>query len=61
VAGALAVLVDGRFAITGPSMTVGSPRQIERYARRRLDVAGIGEADWWRLVLATLDQVAALP
>jgi NhaP-type Na+/H+ or K+/H+ antiporter len=61
VAGALVALVDGRFAVTGPSMTVGSPRQIERYARRRLEGAGVREADWWRLVIATLERSAALP
>jgi cell volume regulation protein A len=61
VAGALAALTDGRVALTGPSMSVGSARQIERYARRRLDVAGPGEADWWRLVIATLERAAALP
>jgi cell volume regulation protein A len=61
VAGALVALTDGRFALTGPSMSVGSARQIERYARRRLDVAGPGEADWWRLVIATLERAAALP
>jgi NhaP-type Na+/H+ or K+/H+ antiporter len=60
VAGALVSLADGRFAVTGPSVTVGSAKQIERYAHRRLDaVAGRPEADWWLLVLATMPQAAA--
>jgi NhaP-type Na+/H+ or K+/H+ antiporter len=62
VAGALVVLADGRLAVTGPSMTVGSPRQIERYARRRLDVvAGSAEAGWWVLVIAALERATAVP
>jgi cell volume regulation protein A len=39
LAGALVALADGRLAVTGPSMAVGSERQIERYARRRLGEA----------------------
>jgi cell volume regulation protein A len=55
VSGALVALADGRFAVTGPSVAVGSQRQIERHARRRLgEVAGAREARWWRDVLATL-------
>jgi cell volume regulation protein A len=55
VAGALVALADRRFAVTGPSVAVGSPRQLERYARRRLrTVAHAREADWWRMVLGSL-------
>jgi cell volume regulation protein A len=56
VAGALVELDDGRFAVTGPSMAAGSARQIDRYARRRLEAAGDGaEARWWAAVLDALD------
>jgi cell volume regulation protein A len=60
VAGALVVLVDGRVAVTGPTVTVGSARQIERYARRRVDVVGVQEARWWGLVIAALERAAAV-
>jgi cell volume regulation protein A len=36
VRGALVVLVDGRYALTGPTLAVGGARQIQAYARRRL-------------------------
>jgi cell volume regulation protein A len=35
VRGALVMLVDGRFAVTGPLLAVGGPLQLQRYARRR--------------------------
>ena len=34
--GALVLLDDGRYAITGPSLAIGAAAQIQRYARRRL-------------------------
>jgi hypothetical protein len=41
---------------------VGSSRQIERYARRRLDGgADAEEAAWWRSVIATLNGAVAAP
>jgi NhaP-type Na+/H+ or K+/H+ antiporter len=59
LAGALVELVDGRLAVTGPSVAVGSRRQVERYARGRLDAAGDeAEARWWRVVLTTLEDAA---
>jgi NhaP-type Na+/H+ or K+/H+ antiporter len=61
VAGALVELDDGRYAVTGPSMAVGSARQINRYARRRLEDAGdVAETRWWVGVLDALDGAAAL-
>jgi cell volume regulation protein A len=61
VAGALVGLADGRYAVTGPTVAVGSARQIERYVRRRLTtVASRKEEAWWRLVLATLRETAAV-
>jgi cell volume regulation protein A len=56
LAGAVVELVDGRFAVTGPTMALGSRRQVERYAARRLDSAeGDAEARWWQAVLVTLE------
>jgi cell volume regulation protein A len=61
VAGALVELDDGRFAVTGPSMAAGSARQIDRYARRRLEAADDGaEAHWWLAVIDALDGTAAV-
>jgi hypothetical protein len=62
VAGALVELDDGRFAVTGPSMAAGSFRQIDRYARRRLDAApDRAEAQWWMTVREALDGMAPAP
>jgi hypothetical protein len=36
VRGALVVLVDGRYALTGPTLAAGAARQLQAYARRRL-------------------------
>ena len=38
--GALVLLEDGRFAVTGPLLAVGGPLQLQRYARRRLTSRG---------------------
>jgi len=53
--GALVGLVDGRYAITGPTLAVGGARQVQAYARRRLT----READdairaWWQEVIGAL-------
>ena len=53
--GALLVLVDGRYAITGPTLAVGGSRQVQAYARRRL----ARETDetaraWWQEVIGAL-------
>ena len=53
--GALLVLVDGRYAITGPTLAVGGSRQLQAYARRRL----ARETDetaraWWQEVIGAL-------
>jgi cell volume regulation protein A len=53
-AGALVALSDGRHAITGPTLTVGSMGQLRRYAEERLVRSGDeAERAWWR-DLATL-------
>jgi cell volume regulation protein A len=57
LAGALVELADGRVAVTGPAVAVGSRRQVERWAKRRLEAAeGEAEARWWRAVLAGLHE-----
>jgi NhaP-type Na+/H+ and K+/H+ antiporter len=61
VAGALVELDDGRFAVTGPSMAAGSARQIDRYARRRLEAAdNSAEARWWLEVVDALNDAPAV-
>jgi cell volume regulation protein A len=53
--GALVVLVDGRYALTGTTLAVGGARQVQAYARRRL----AREQDdmvraWWQEVIGAL-------
>jgi cell volume regulation protein A len=53
--GALVILDDGRFAITGPLMAVGGPLQLQRYARRRLgDEEDAAARAWWQEVIGAL-------
>lgn len=50
--GALVVLADGRYAVSGTLMIVGSRRAVQRQARRRLQGAGDdAEAGWWQEVI----------
>jgi cell volume regulation protein A len=55
VPGALVLLDDGRYAITGPALAVGAAAQIQRYARRRLS-ADLSDAEraWWQEVVGAL-------
>jgi cell volume regulation protein A len=54
--GALVVLADGRFAYTGPVNAVGSPRQLQDAARKRLARAATdAERAWWREVIGALE------
>lgn len=55
IAGALLSLADGRYAITGRLVAVGSARQLKRYARRRLrqDTTEVERA-WYEEVIAEL-------
>jgi cell volume regulation protein A len=53
--GALVSLTDGRYAVTGPTLAVGSARQLQAYARRRL----VREEDdtaraWWQEIIGAL-------
>ena len=55
VPGALVALDDGRYALTGPLLAVGSAAQLQAHARRR---AGLAESDaeraWWQEVIGAL-------
>lgn len=54
-AGALVVLEDGRYAVTGTSFALGSAEVVGRYARRRRAGAGDKpEQQWWQEVSAAL-------
>jgi potassium/hydrogen antiporter len=55
VRGALVMLVDGRFAVTGPLLAMGGPLQLQRYARRRLATEDDAAARaWWQEVIGAL-------
>jgi cell volume regulation protein A len=52
VPGALVVLADGRYAVTGPHLLVGSREQVQWHARRRLRSASTdAERAWWQEVI----------
>ena len=52
VPGALVVLEDGRYAVTGPHVLVGAREQVQWHARRRLRTAGSdAERAWWQEVI----------
>ena len=48
------VLVDGRFAVTGPLLAMGGPLQLQRYARRRLATEEDAARAWWQEVIGAL-------
>jgi cell volume regulation protein A len=53
--GALVALADGRYAITGPTLAVGAPKQLQRYARERLARAtDDAEIAWWQEAIGAL-------
>src|SRR5215218_6747633 len=53
--GALVMLVDGRFAVTGPLLAIGGPLQLQRHARRRLSAENDSAARaWWQEVIGAL-------
>jgi potassium/hydrogen antiporter len=53
--GALVLLEDGRFAVTGPLLAIGGPLQLQRYARRRLAAEEDAAARaWWQEVIGAL-------
>ncbi|HWI08046.1 MAG TPA: cation:proton antiporter, partial [Solirubrobacteraceae bacterium] len=52
VPGALVVLEDGRYAVTGPHVLVGAREQVQWHARRRLKTASSdAERAWWQEVI----------
>jgi cell volume regulation protein A len=52
VPGALVVLDDGRFAVTGPILMMGPPGQVQSQARRRLaNSSDDAETAWWQEVI----------
>jgi potassium/hydrogen antiporter len=53
--GALLSLVDGRYAVTGPTLAVGGSRQVQAWARRRLAREEDETARaWWQEVIGAL-------
>jgi cell volume regulation protein A len=53
--GALVLLDDGRFAVTGPLLAIGPPGELQNVVRRRLSRANTsGERAWWREVSGAL-------
>lgn len=53
--GALVALDDGRYAVTGPTLAVGSAADVQRYARRRLEAAATeAERNWWQEVIGAV-------
>jgi cell volume regulation protein A len=55
VRGSLVLLVDGRYAVTGPLMALGGSLQLQRYARRRLATETDAAARaWWQEVIGAL-------
>jgi cell volume regulation protein A len=55
VPGALLLLEDGRYAVTGPIAASGAASQLQRYARRRLGRAVTeSERSWWQEVIGAL-------
>ena len=54
VPGALVVLADGRYCVTGPQVLVGSREQLQWHARRRLRLAQTdAEQAWWQEVIGS--------
>jgi cell volume regulation protein A len=53
-AGALVALEDGRYAVTGPLVMVGSRNDLTAYARRRLAHADEDERAWLQSVVGAL-------
>ena len=53
--GALVLLDDGRYAITGPLLAIGPAGELQQFTRRRLARAqSSGERAWWREVIGAL-------
>jgi cell volume regulation protein A len=53
-AGSLVLLADGRYAVTGPVLAVGSRDDVSTWAQRRLREVGPEERSWLQGVIGTL-------
>jgi cell volume regulation protein A len=53
-AGGLWVLLDGRYAVTGPIAAVGGRDQISNWARRRMKRADADERNWLQAVVGAM-------
>jgi potassium/hydrogen antiporter len=52
VPGALVILADGRFAVTGPILMMGPPGQVQAQVRRRqANATNDAEVAWWQEVI----------
>jgi len=60
--GSLVLLEDGRYAVTGPALALGSRQAVGEWVRRRVR-AGVPESErvWWEEVLGALALEAAAP
>jgi cell volume regulation protein A len=54
VPGALVVLSDGRYAVSGPVLAVGSRQAVTDWARRRVAEAPEDERAWLQTVIGAL-------
>ncbi len=53
--GALVALEDGRYAVSGPLLVIGSATQVQGHARKRLRLAtDAAEVAWWQEVIGAL-------
>jgi cell volume regulation protein A len=53
--GALVVLEDGRYAVSGPLVAIGPAAELQAFARRRLaNAESPGERAWWQEVVGAL-------
>ena len=62
VPGSLVLLEDGRYAVTGPTLALGSRQAVGDWVRRRVR-SGVPESErvWWEEVLGALALEAAAP
>jgi hypothetical protein len=59
---ALVMLTDGRYAVTGRLLAVGSPRQLKRYVRRQLGRgASAAERAWFKEIADELARRSPRP
>jgi cell volume regulation protein A len=53
--GALVLLVDGRYGVSGAAVTIGGPREVQDTAKRKIrQAASDSERAWWREVVGAL-------